>query len=395
MIPEGWHFRELRELAVVERGKFTARPRNDPKYYGGRIPFVQTGDVARSQGYLATYTQSLNDAGLAVSRVFKRGTILVTIAANIGEVAILEIDAACPDSVVAVQPLPHVDTVWLAHSILAAKESLEGYANQNAQKNINLEDLRPLSILTPPLSEQKVLASLLSTWDRGIRQLSDLIAVKLRFKQGLMQQLLTGKRRFPAYDSGWDSKPIGSFLRESRDAGTHGATAKKLTVKLYGKGVVPKSDARAGSEATRYYRRRAGQFIYSKLDFLNGAFGLIPEELDGYESTLDLPAFDISDMVDPDWFRHFVVRESFYKNLIGLANGGRKARRVNPDDLLKVSIRVPSLEEQKRISGALNLMDREISLLRKELDAFKIQKKGLMQKLLTGQVRVKLANGGE
>lgn len=257
-------------------------------------------------------------------------------------------------------------------------------------KNIPQNSFLTISVFRPPRDEQIEVAHLLDTWDRGIRQLSDLIAAKLRFKQGLMQQLLTGRRRFPEFTDDWDRRSIGSFLVESRIPGTHGAEAKKLTVKLYGKGVIPKTETRAGSIATKYYRRKAGQFIYSKLDFLNGAFGIIPTELDGFESTLDLPAFDIGYSVDPDWFRFFVVRESFYKNLLGLANGGRIARRVNPDDLLKVSIPFPEKPEQSRIAETLNTADREIDLLRKELYALKTQKKGLMQKLLTGQVRVKV-----
>lgn len=243
----------------------------------------------------------------------------------------------------------------------------------------------------PPQCEQKAIASVLSTWDRGIRQLTDMIAAKVRFKQGLMQQLLTGKRRFKAFSEvEWEPRPIGSFLTESRIPGSHGGDAKRVTVKLYGKGVIPKSDTRAGSTATKYYKRKAGQFIYSKLDFLNGAFGIVPEALDGYESTLDLPAFDFGDSVDPSWFRYFVIREGFYKNLLGLANGGRKARRVNPDDLLKVTIPFPSKKEQTRIAQVLQTLDHEIDLLQQELDALKQQKKGLMQKLLTGEVRVKL-----
>jgi type I restriction enzyme S subunit len=272
------------------------------------------------------------------------------------------------------------------------KRAILGEVAGQAITRVTLTTISQLKVPVPPLDTQSAIVSVLSAWDRGIRQLSDLIAAKLRFKQGLMQQLLTGRRRFPEFTDDWDRRSIGSFLVESRIPGTHGAEAKKLTVKLYGKGVIPKTETRAGSIATKYYQRKAGQFIYSKLDFLNGAFGIIPTELDGFESTLDLPAFDISDSVDPDWFRFFVVRESFYKNLLGLANGGRKARRVNPDDLLKVSIPFPAKPEQSRIADTLNTADREIDLLRKELDALKTQKKGLMQKLLTGQVRV--ASGG-
>ena len=146
-----------------------------------------------------------------------------------------------------------------------------------------------------------------ATWTRGASQ--DVQGVT-----GLMQQLLTGKRRFPGFSEKWKFKQIETFLTESRISGTDGAQAKKLTVKLYGKGVIPKSESRAGSESTKYFRRKAGQFIYSKLDFLNGAFGIIPDELDGYESTLDLPAFDFNESVDPDWFLSFVIREEFYSS---------------------------------------------------------------------------------
>jgi type I restriction enzyme S subunit len=290
-----------------------------------------------------------------------------------------------------IRPLEDVDLNWLYLQLMHVTCSIE--ANAHGFKS-NLVHVRKADItgqvcFKPPIDEQRAIADVMATWDRGIRQLTDLIAAKLRFKQGLMQQLLTGRRRFKTFGQDeWDQKPIGTFLTESRIPGSHGGDAKKITVKLYGKGVIPKSDTRAGSAATKYYRRKEGQFIYSKLDFLNGAFGIVPKELDGYESTLDLPAFDFGDSVDPSWFRYFVIRESFYKNLLGLANGGRKARRVNPDDLLKVNIPFPAKREQSRIASVLQTFDREIDLLQKQLDAFKQQKKGLMQKLLTGEVRI-------
>lgn len=173
-------------------------------------------------------------------------------------------------------------------------------------------------------------------------------------------------------------------------AGSSGDTAKKLTVKLYGNGVVAKEEKRIGSESTKYYRRSAGQFIYSKLDFLNGAFGIIPNHLDGYESTLDLPAFDFLDGVCIQWFLYFVTRKEFYTANLGLANGGRKARRVNPSDLLKVRIPTPSPEEQQKIAAVLSAADQEIAALQKKLDALKQEKKALMQQLLTGKRRVKI-----
>jgi type I restriction enzyme S subunit len=200
---------------------------------------------------------------------------------------------------------------------------------------------------------------------------------------------LTGKRRFPEFaEFPWEERLLGSFLSESRIPGTNGAEARKLSVRLYSHGVCVKQHTRPGSPATQYFRRRAGQFIYSKLDFLNGAFGIISDSLDGYESTLDLPAFDIDDTVDPRWLLYFISRDGFYRSQVGLANGGRKARRVNPEDFLNLCHRIPNKAEQSRIADALQTLDHEINLLRGQLSAVKEQKKGLMDELLTGQVRV-------
>jgi type I restriction enzyme S subunit len=183
---------------------------------------------------------------------------------------------------------------------------------------------------------------------------------------------------------------LGDLISESRVSGSGGHTARKLTVKLYGRGVVGKSERRVGSESTQYYRRKAGQFIYSKLDFLNGAFGRVPEHLDGYESTLDLPAFDFLPGVDPRWFLYFVSREEFYRGHLGLANGGRKARRVNPSDLLRVSIKLPELEEQQLIADLLDTANAEVLNCSGQLERLKQEKIALMAQLLTGKRRVRL-----
>ena len=79
-IPHGWKTVKLEDIASVERGKFSVRPRNDPKYYGGEIPFLQTGDVSSSNGIVSTFNQTLNEEGLKVSRLFPLGTLLITIA---------------------------------------------------------------------------------------------------------------------------------------------------------------------------------------------------------------------------------------------------------------------------------------------------------------------------
>ena len=153
--------------------------------------------------------------------------------------------------------------------------------------------------------------------------------------------------RFREYTGEWCEHKIGDFLTESRILGHTGLQAKKLTVKLWGKGVVPKDDFR-GSENTQYYIRRAGQFMYGKLDFLHAAFGIIPESLDNYESTLDLPAFDLHD-IDGSFLLNKVIQEDFYiKNGI-MADGSRKAKRIHANVFLDMPITVPEFPEQEKI----------------------------------------------
>lgn len=265
----------------------------------------------------------------------------------------------------------------------------------DGRQNLNLKDFAKVTIPVPPLPEQKKIAQILSTWDQAISTTGQLLANSQQQKKALMQQLLTGKKRLldkngVRFSGEWKLSSVDRFIKESRIPGNNGDTAKKLTVKLYGNGVVAKDEKRAGSESTKYYTRKAGQFIYSKLDFLNGAFGLIPDSLDGFESTLDLPAFDFLDTVCVRWFIYFVSREEFYTSNLGLANGGRKARRVNPIDFLKIVIPTPRLDEQQKIASVLTAADQEIETLQRKLDCLKQEKKALMQQLLTGKRRVQL-----
>jgi type I restriction enzyme S subunit len=259
-----------------------------------------------------------------------------------------------------------------------------------AQQHFNIGVARELTILLPPLSVQQKIANILSSWDRAIDLTEQLIAAKQQRKLGLMQQLLTGKRRFPEFSNHWQTVEIGDLLSESRINGSDGRTARKITVKLYGKGVVPKEEKMSGSAATKYYKRRAGQFIYSKLDFLNGAFGIIPPEMDGYESTLDLPCFDFKGGVLPQFFLYFVSRESFYSRFASAALGGRKARRIQVEEFLESEIEIPEIEEQEKIVKVLVSCDQEMALLNRKLSLLKKQKQGLMQQLLTGRIRVKI-----
>ncbi|MFU8894854.1 MAG: restriction endonuclease subunit S, partial [Gammaproteobacteria bacterium] len=219
-------------------------------------------------------------------------------------------------------------------------------------------------------------------WDTAIQKTEQLIGAKERHRDALIQRLYTLSRGRA------EPSRFSELLTESMVVGTSGRHAKKITVKLYGKGVLAKVEKRQGSEQTQYFVRRAGQLIYSKLDFLNGAFGIVPPELDGYESTLDLPAFDIAPTVNPVWLLGYLTRPTYYTRQVGLARGQRKARRVHPSDLLASIVRVPPRDHQDRVAEILTSSQGDIDTSKRLLESLKAQKRGLMQKLLIGQWRV-------
>ena len=194
-IPKAWEIEALKDVASVERGKFSHRPRNEPKFYGGDVPFIQTGDVVKSFGRIKTYTQTLNEQGLAISRKFPKGTIVLTIAANIGDTGILEFDACFPDSLVGITTNKSMNNIFLEYFLRTRKDYLNSIATQSAQKNINLQKLNPMLVIKPAKEEQEMIAEILSSVDKKISINKKSKEKLTKLKKGLMQDLLSGGKR--------------------------------------------------------------------------------------------------------------------------------------------------------------------------------------------------------
>jgi len=192
-IPSSWTILPLSQVASVERGKFSHRPRNDPAFYGGVTPFIQTGDVTASNGHITQHTQTLNEKGLAVSRVFPKGTIVITIAANIGFTAILDYDSAFPDSLIGITPRSSIDAEYLNYFLMTQQQEMDGKAPRGTQKNINIEFLNPWFVPVPPFEEQQVIAKVLQWCDMKITTLQDESALLSELFNSMLEELMTGK----------------------------------------------------------------------------------------------------------------------------------------------------------------------------------------------------------
>lgn len=194
-IPQSWLFVNLSDLGILERGKSKHRPRNDARLFSnGKHPFVQTGDVSQSKYYgyeIQPASKFYNDFGLAQSKMWKAGTLCITIAANIAETGFLTYDACFPDSVVGFTPYIDGDfSNFVRYYIDSIKVILEKYAPATAQKNINLGILETLKIPLPPLAEQKEIVARVEQHIQTITQLETQIATRETTTKQLMQSIL-------------------------------------------------------------------------------------------------------------------------------------------------------------------------------------------------------------
>jgi type I restriction enzyme S subunit len=255
----------------------------------------------------------------------------------------------------------------------------------SGREGINFQSIRLFKLNLPSLAEQQKIATFLSAVDEKIQQLTKKKALLEDYKKGVMQQLFSGQVRFKDENGkdypDWEEKKIGDFLVESRIKGDTGDIAKKLTVKLWGRGVFAKKDVTEGSAQTQYFKRKSGQFLYSKLDFLNCAFAIIPEELDGLQSTVDLPCFDFKKEIHPYYILEKVKQPNFYKQFGDRADGSRKAKRIHADTFCSFPIAVPCKKEQLKIVTHLLSIDTKIESVNTKITQTQTFKKGLLQQM--------------
>ncbi|MDD5475995.1 MAG: restriction endonuclease subunit S [Syntrophales bacterium] len=190
-LPEGWIYCLLECLGELERGKSKHRPRNDKKLFGGIYPFIQTGEVKAAHGEIKTYENTYNENGLAQSKLWPKGTLCITIAANIANTAFLGFDACFPDSIVGFTAYkPFIIPKYVDYFIQSTREKIEAFAPATAQKNINLTTLENLLIPCCGLSEQKTIVSEIESRLSVCDKLEQSIDESLKKAEVLRQSIL-------------------------------------------------------------------------------------------------------------------------------------------------------------------------------------------------------------
>lgn len=157
----------LSELGSLDRGRSKHRPRNDPRLLGGPYPLIQTGEVSNAGLYITGYQNTYSELGLKQSKMWKAGTLCITIAANIAQTAILTFDACFPDSVVGFIPTDEINIIYMHYWFSFFQKILDEQAPQVAQKNINLKILSELQVAIPSTEEQSDFAAFVEQVDKS------------------------------------------------------------------------------------------------------------------------------------------------------------------------------------------------------------------------------------
>jgi type I restriction enzyme S subunit len=268
------------------------------------------------------------------------------------------------------------------------------------QASFTTKDFKRFRFALPPLSEQRKIVDILGTWDQAIALTERRTEAARQRKEGLMQRLLTGRARFPEFErEEWRTVRFHDvFQRVTRKNESENQNVLTMSAQL---GLVSQTEyfnKRVASKTlSHYYLLKTGEFAYNKSYSSGYPFGAV-KRLDAHKegvlSTLYI-CFRLRNAAryDSDFFTHFFEAGQLNKGIYAIAQEGARNHgllNISISGFFDLTMTVPSYEEQKRIASVLNACDREIELLTQKHDALQRQKKGLMQRLLTGRVRVEV-----
>ncbi|MCE5092922.1 restriction endonuclease subunit S [Staphylococcus chromogenes] len=253
---------------------------------------------------------------------------------------------------------------------------------------IPVKELKNLCFPLPNLNEQEKIGTFFSKLDRQIELEEKKLELLEQQKKGYMQKIFSQELRFKDENGNeypeWKQTNFNFFMTKPNalEKGTNIQKNQLLTVKLQGKGVCKANENRAlKMGATIYYKRFAGQFIYGKQNFFNGAFGIVPNSLNHFYSSSDVPALDLdNNKITNNYFINYISRESYYKKKEALSSG-TGSKRIHEDTLLTFDIMLPSIKEQKKIGVFLERLDNLIEKQSIKIKQLKQRKQGLLQKM--------------
>lgn len=279
-LPAKWQMKRLGDIAKVATGGTPSR--ENAAYWNGSIPWITTSLI--DFGVITSAEEFITPEAVANSaaKVFPQGTLLMAMfgqGVTRGKVAVLGIDAAFNQACVGITPLPVADPTYLFQFLFFKYKSIRNLANSGSQENLNAGLIKGIEVNVPPLAEQQAIAAVLSAWDRAIGQTTALIAAKQRLKQGLMQKLLSGTKRFKGSTTNWITCHIGDLLTEMRRYVTvEDDTSYRLVSVRRNSGGMFDREPRPGRDIgySKLMTVEAGDFLIARRQVIHGAMTIVP-----------------------------------------------------------------------------------------------------------------------
>lgn len=398
-IPVDWKVKDLGEVCKVTSGG--TPDRKTKEYWGGNIPWVTTSLI--DFNIITEAQEFITQEGLknSAAKLFDPGTIIMALygqGVTRGKVALLNINATTNQACAAIIIKDkQIDTLFLFQYLVSQYRDIRNLSNTGNQENLNGELVKSIKMPVPTCSEQQAIAHALATWDKAIEMTTQLITAKEQRKKWLMQQLLTGKKRLEGFTGNWEQIAIGDLLSKMSNGMTYntdntfGIPVTRIETISTGEVNFQKVGFANANDNIENFKLEYGDILYSHINSLEHigktAIYLSSEELYHGMNLLLLRANKHVDHI----FLFYWLRSTHARKIARrLANQAVNQASINTTELRKVILNIPSLAEQKAVANILRTADKEIDLLKQQLEAFKEQKKGLMQVLLTGKKRLKV-----
>lgn len=396
--PMNWKTSLLDDVCV--RGSGHTPSKKHPEYWDGGIKWVSLADCdSLDRVFIADTKKNISERGLQNSsaRMHAKGTVVLSRDAGVGKSAILADDMAVSQHFIAWECSSKgiIDHKFLYQWLQHNKRRFEIVACGSTIPTIGVPYFSCLEISYPPIEQQRAISELLTELDCICLATEQLIRVKQRRLQALAQRLLTGKARLSGFATPWQTSKIGQLLKPVRRPVTWDDSAeyKLLSLRRRSGGAFHRETLLGSEILTKKMNvARAGDFLISKMQVVHGAMAMVPQEFDGFHVSDSYLAYTARsqeqlDMRFFDWLSRLPI---MYRKAY-ISSYGVHIEKMTFNDGLFLGEKVtlpPTVEEQRAIVEVLEDADREIALHRAELDALKRQKRGLMQQLLTGKVRV-------
>jgi len=387
-IPKGWHHRQFDEIATVQAGLVS--PLEEPY----RFHYHIGGENITSGGGLLRPLKTCDEIGLTSGKYrFGPGAIVYSkIRPNLNKVCLVDFEGVCSaDAYPIYGKLDAINPLFLLYWMRSPRFLQQAIASsvRSGMPKINREDLGRIEFLIPPLPEQRKIADILSTWDEALEKLDALIAAKERRKQALMQQLLTGMKRVKGATGKWKRVQLGDVAENMSEQNKGRMGTKSLYGVTKADGIVPMRDHVKGASFARCKMVETHWYAYNPMRINIGSIA----RWQGAETVMvsgDYVVFRCNEkLLSPAYLDH--LRQTWmWQSFVTRGGNGSVRIRIYFSDLAEFTFPCPPIEEQQKIAAVLDAADQELTLLRKQRHALDQQKRGLMQRLLTGKIRIKL-----